>query len=117
MALFGELDELVKHARVQTKLLQRILETVSLQVDPRKKRSPYHFSKLDNRFSDDDNDDPIFADMLDSDRSHLSREKFLYDNIHSLLPTEESIHRLQDRIQDLYDDYKERKHDNEDNDK
>ena len=41
MALFGELDELVKHARVQTKLLQLILETISLQVDPEQKRSPY----------------------------------------------------------------------------
>ena len=115
MALFGELDELVKHARVQTKLLQRILETVSLQVDPEQKRSPYSFSKIDNRFSDDD--DPIFADMLDTARSYLLREQFLYDNIHSLLPTEESIHRQKDRVQDFYEDYKERKHDNEDNDK
>ena len=66
MALFGELDELVKHARVQTKLLQRILETVSLQLDPEQKGSPYHFSKIDNRFSEDDNDDPIqdYSDSL-----------------------------------------------------
>ncbi|MDC0071008.1 hypothetical protein OAJ38_03475 [Rhodobiaceae bacterium] len=114
MALFGELDELVKHARVQTKLLQRILETVSLQVDPEQKRSPYSFSKLDNRFSD--HDDDIFADMLDEERSYLLREKFLYENIHSLIPTDESIDRLEDRVQEFYEDYKERKHDNEDND-
>ena len=76
MALFGELDELVKHARVQTKLLQLILETVSLQVDPEQKRSPYSFSKLDNRFSDDDDD--IFADRLDKERSYLLREDLDY---------------------------------------
>ena len=76
MALFGELDELVKHARVQTKLLQLILETVSLQVDPEQKRSAYSFSKLDNRFSDDDDD--IFADRLDKERSYLLREDLDY---------------------------------------
>ena len=114
MALFGELDELVKHARVQTKLLQLILETISLQVDPEQKKSPYSFSKLDNRFSDDDDD--VFADMLDRERSYLIREQFLYDNINSLIPTDESIDRLEDRVHEFYQDYKERKNDNEDND-